>query len=184
MELIDLPNETLLEIFKHLSANKDISNVSLVCKRFNQISCDNLLWAHFARQDYGVNIKLTKKNSVKIIYQKLLHLFGPLLGLWQVWSPTQFNFLDQYITVNISQYCGTFFCVTSHYSLVQTCSMFEQFFRQPAKGCFTRICIKIFRPFLKLCAKCVSFWTIQGKLILVRSLRQCTFKGTQTENCE
>ena len=108
MELIDLPNETLLEIFKHLSANKDISNVSLVCKRFNQISCDDLIWAHFARRDYGVNIKLTNKNSVKIIYQKLLHLFGPLLGLWQVWSPTQFHFLDRYITVNISQYCVPF----------------------------------------------------------------------------
>ena len=103
MELIDLPNENLLEIFKHLSANKDISNVSLVCKRFNQISCDDLLWAHFARRDYGVNIKLTNKNSVKIIYQKLLHLFGPLLGLWQVWSPTQFNFLDQGIFLSIME---------------------------------------------------------------------------------
>ena len=101
MELIDLPNETLLEIFKHLSANKDISNVSLVCKRFNQILSDDLLWAHFARRDYGVNIKLTNKNSVKIIYQKLLHLFGPLLGLWQVWSPTQFNFLDHEIFLSI-----------------------------------------------------------------------------------
>ena len=108
MELIDLPNENLLEIFKHLSANKDISNVSLVCKRFNQILSDDLLWAHFARRDYGVNIKLTNKNSVKIIYQKLLHLFGPLFGLWQVWSLTQFNFLDQYITVNISLYCVPF----------------------------------------------------------------------------
>ena len=86
MELIDLPNENLLEIFKHLSANKDISNVSLVCKRFNQISCDDSLWAHFARRDYAVDIKLINPNSVKIIYQKLLHLFGPLLGLWQVWS--------------------------------------------------------------------------------------------------
>ena len=79
----DLPNETLLEIFKHLSANQDIPNVSLVCQRFNQVTCNDSLWAHFAKQDYGVDIKLTTTSSVKIIYQRLLNIFGPLLGLYK-----------------------------------------------------------------------------------------------------
>ena len=86
----DLPNETLLEIFKHLSANQDIPNVSLVCQRFNQVTCNDSLWAHFAKQDYGVDIKFTTTSSVKIIYQKLLNIYGPLLGLYKAWLLTQF----------------------------------------------------------------------------------------------
>jgi len=93
----DLPNETLLEIFKHLSANQDIPNVSLVCQRFNQVTCNDSLWAHFAKQDYGADIKLTTTSSIKIIYQKLLNIYGPLLGLYK---RVNFEYYGQLIKIH------------------------------------------------------------------------------------
>ena len=79
----DLPNETLLQIFQFLSII-DLQRVSLVCKRFKFLSDQEAKWIILAKKNYNVNLaSLARGVKIRMLYQRLLYPFGPLLGLWQ-----------------------------------------------------------------------------------------------------
>ena len=78
--LDNLPDEILVQILGYLNAT-DVPRVSLVNKRLKAISDDPSFWINAASRDYNVSLK--SSYSPKDIYQKLLHKFRGVLGLWQ-----------------------------------------------------------------------------------------------------
>ena len=77
--LDDLPDETLVQILGYLNAT-DVPRVNLVNKRLKAITDDPSFWINAASRDYNVSLK--SSYSPKDIYQKLLHKFRGVLGLW------------------------------------------------------------------------------------------------------
>lgn len=65
----DLPNETLLNIFKHLDDPSDLAKASEVSKRWRQVSNDNCLWKNFGAKSKQAYMQLANNlnNYIKIV---------------------------------------------------------------------------------------------------------------------
>lgn len=61
VQLLDLPNEMLLEIFKRLPRKKAIANIPRVCKKFRDLMNSASMWKSFGALDEFGSLKYTKQ---------------------------------------------------------------------------------------------------------------------------
>lgn len=78
----DLPAELLLHIFQFIPI-RDYLSLSLVCKNFYLVIQSDWIWQLHCKKLYNQDIDCwTNINSYHDLYRKVLHRYGPLLGLW------------------------------------------------------------------------------------------------------
>ena len=81
IRLLDLPPELLLQIFQSLGAS-DICNLRETCACLRAVCDQEEVWRHLCIQNFG-HVMAEQIKPSKILYQKILHRYGPLAGLWQ-----------------------------------------------------------------------------------------------------
>ena len=81
IRLLDLPPELLLQIFQSLGAS-DICNLRETCACLRAVCDQEEVWRHLCIQNFG-HVLTEQIKPAKIFYQKILHRYGPLAGLWQ-----------------------------------------------------------------------------------------------------
>ncbi|KAL1937627.1 hypothetical protein VTO73DRAFT_13013 [Trametes versicolor] len=80
--VLDLPYDVLREIFTGLSAVHVLQFLRTSRKLYYPLIDDDSTWYHFCAP-YGItDTDLFRKRSFRIIYGRLLHRYGALLGLW------------------------------------------------------------------------------------------------------
>lgn len=80
--VLDLPYDVLREIFTGLSAVHVLQFLCTSRKLYYPLIDDDSTWYHFCAP-YGItDTDLFRKRSFRIIYGRLLHRYGALLGLW------------------------------------------------------------------------------------------------------
>ncbi|XP_059542020.1 F-box only protein 31-like [Myotis daubentonii] len=84
--LQDLPVEMLVEIFASLPGT-DLASLAQVCTKFRRILHIDSIWRQRCREEFGVCENLqnleTVGTSYREVYEKLLHPYRHILGLWQ-----------------------------------------------------------------------------------------------------
>ncbi|KAH9848845.1 hypothetical protein C2E23DRAFT_841840 [Lenzites betulinus] len=80
--VLDLPYDVLREIFIRLSAVDVLYFLCTSRKLYYPLIDDDSTWYNFCAP-YGItNTSMFRNRSFRIIYGRLLHRYGPLLGLW------------------------------------------------------------------------------------------------------
>ena len=89
LELADLPDSLLLEVFFSLPA-QSLGCVARTCSRFNQIVKDELLWRGIFRRDFKVNVvaqsvsKLVDQYGGRLLAHSEHHFPAPSSKLCQI----------------------------------------------------------------------------------------------------
>ena len=81
IRLLDLPPELLLQILQSLGAS-DICNLRVTCACLRAVCDQEEVWRHLCNKNFG-DLLVEQIKPSKIFYQKILHRYGPLAGLWQ-----------------------------------------------------------------------------------------------------
>ena len=81
IRLLDLPPELLLQILQSLGAS-DICNLRETCACLRAVCDQEEVWRHLCIQNFG-HVLTEQIKPAKIFYQKILHRYGRLAGLWQ-----------------------------------------------------------------------------------------------------
>ena len=79
--LLELPPELLLQILQSLDAS-DICNLRETCACLRAVCDQEEVWRHLCNKNFG-DLLVEQIKPSKIFYQKILHRYGPLAGLWQ-----------------------------------------------------------------------------------------------------
>ncbi|KAI0766323.1 hypothetical protein BD413DRAFT_150804 [Trametes elegans] len=91
---LDLPYDVLREIFTRLSAVDVFNFLSCSRKLYYPLIDDDSVWYIFCAR-YGItDTSVFHKRSFRTIYGRLLHRYGPLLGLWCSDYPFRGNIVE------------------------------------------------------------------------------------------
>ncbi|KAH9950330.1 hypothetical protein B0H21DRAFT_568094 [Amylocystis lapponica] len=91
--ILSLPYDVMLEIFTFLASN-DIFHLLTTCHALYPLNHDEPIWRMLSAR-YGVhNNAIFGSRSFRTIYTRLLHTYGPLLGLWANDHPFRGNIIQ------------------------------------------------------------------------------------------
>ncbi|KAI0374621.1 hypothetical protein BV20DRAFT_960758 [Pilatotrama ljubarskyi] len=92
--VLDLPYDVLREIFSRLSAVEVLHFLCISRKLYYPLIDDDSTWYIFCAR-YGIKDTSTfRRRSFRTIYGRLLHRYGPLLGLWCSDYPCHGNIIE------------------------------------------------------------------------------------------
>lgn len=92
--VLDLPYDILQHIFAELSPVDVLNYISTTRKLYLDLIDDTSTWRPFCAS-YGItNNELFGGRSFRIIYARLLHRYGPLIGLWCSDYPFKGNIIE------------------------------------------------------------------------------------------
>ncbi|KAI0682830.1 hypothetical protein BC835DRAFT_1398208 [Cytidiella melzeri] len=79
--LTDFPNELICVLYTYMLA-VDVVNLFATCKRMHLFMPEEAVWRHFCAS-YGVHNPADLGGTTFFqVYSKILHTYGPLMGLW------------------------------------------------------------------------------------------------------
>ena len=79
--ILSLPPELLETICDFLEPN-DLKNVGLTCKTIYDVISLDTLWRNFVSRKYQIEPDQYPASTARAFYQRILHPYGPILGLW------------------------------------------------------------------------------------------------------
>ncbi|XP_065569483.1 F-box only protein 31-like isoform X2 [Artemia franciscana] len=97
MKLMELPEEVLILIIRHLRS-RDILAFSLTCKTVYELCVSlNGLWSKSIRKDFDIEIREDDQvlTEARLFYVKVLQKYGNLKGLWKAKSFSDYGGLMQ-----------------------------------------------------------------------------------------